>query len=382
MSVKIKHGLGLGLLCVLLTLAACEKAVGSSSDGDGEATGDGAVVDSEQALCYDDVGNQIVPPEPGERFYGQDAQYERLQSSYRDNGDGTITDLNTGLVWQQAFAGRMSWFDAEDYAAELELGGYDDWRLPSVEELTSIALFSGGMQTMTPYLDTDYFDFEYPEEPWRVIDGQYWSGDYYIGTVFQGDEAAFGFNFADGHIKAYPTENSPGGGPFEAYVRCVRGTLYGESDFVDNGDGTVTDLTSGLMWQRADDGSTYDWEEALAYAEGLELAGHDDWRLPDAKELQSLVDYSRNNPALDPIFQLSDDDAWCWSSTTHGDAYNNAVYISFGKGTDYRGTDVHGAGALRSDPKSGDPDDYPQGRGPQNDEVRIYNTVLCLRDAD
>ncbi len=165
-------------------------------------------------------------------------------------------------------------------------------------------------------------------------------------------------------------------------MRCVRGAVYGESDFVDNGDGTVIDLASGLMWQRADDGATYDWEEALAYAEGLVLAGHDDWRLPDAKELQSLVDYSRNHPALDPIFLLSDDDAWCWTSTTHGDAYNNAVYIWFGRGTDYRGTDVHGAGALRSDPKSGDPGDYPQGRGPQNDEVRIYNTVLCVRDVD
>jgi hypothetical protein len=43
--------------------------------------------------------------------------------------------------------------------------------------------------------------------------------------------------------------------------------------------------------------------------------------------------------------------------------------------------DVHGASCQRSDPKDGDPADYPFGRGPQGDEVRIYNYVRCVRDA-
>ena len=53
-----------------------------------------------------------------------------------------------------------------------------------------------------------------------------------------------------------------------------------------------------------------DWENSLSYAENLELAGYDDWRLPNAKELQSIVDYNRsisatNSAAIDPIFQIS-----------------------------------------------------------------------------
>ncbi len=65
----------------------------------------------------------------------------------------------------------------------------------------------------------------------------------------------------------------------------------------------------------------------------------------------------------------------------------NAVYIAFGKalgwmqtlGGDYKLFNVHGAGAQRSDPKTGDPDDYPYGRGPQGDVVRICNFVRLVR---
>ena len=76
------------------------------------------------------------------------------------------------------------------------------------------------------------------------------------------------------------------------YVRGNAG--YATNSFADNGDGTVTDTATGLMWQQADDGVARDWGEALAYAEDLTLAGHGDWRLPNAKELQSIVDYSRS----------------------------------------------------------------------------------------
>ena len=44
--------------------------------------------------------------------------------------------------------------------------------------------------------------------------------------------------------------------------------------------------------------------------------------------------------------------------------------------------DVHGAGAQRSDPKEGDPGDYPEGNGPQGDAIRIYNYVRCVRGGD
>jgi hypothetical protein len=367
-------------LIVILILSFLVLHIACESDYNESNELNFTVVDTEQETCYDNSG-EITPPQPGEPFYGQDAQYYGVEFTYVDNGDGTITDLNTGLMWQKTpdFDNRTTWYDALDYAEDLNLAGYEDWRLPSIKELTSISAFYGSIQTRTPYLDTTYFDFEYPEPPLREIDAQYWSSNLYVGDIFGGDEAAFGFNFADGHIKGYPTNGGPSGG---FLIRCVRGDTYGENSFVDNGDGTITDLSTGLMWQKSDDGVGRNWEEALAYAEGLEYAGYSDWRLPDAKELHTIVDYTRNDLAIDPIFDMVDEDGWFWASTTHGDSVDNAVYIAFGKATDYLGMDVHGAGALRSDPKAGDPDDYPFGRGPQNDEVRIYNYVRCVRDTD
>ncbi len=77
-------------------------------------------------------------------------------------------------------------------------------------------------------------------------------------------------------------------------MRYVRGNpAYGRNDFHDNGDGTITDHATGLMWQKVDSGQGMDWGHALSYAANLKLAGHTDWRLPNAKELQSIVDYTR-----------------------------------------------------------------------------------------
>ena len=65
-------------------------------------------------------------------------------------------------------------------------------------------------------------------------------------------------------------------------------SAYGANEFVDNGDGTVTDSATGLMWEKADSGSGMDWEAALTYAENATTGGYDDWRLPNIKELQVL----------------------------------------------------------------------------------------------
>jgi hypothetical protein len=218
------------------------------------------------------------------------------------------------------------------------------------------------------------------------------------------DVTVFGVNFADGRIKGYP-EFEPGTGRAVAhklYVRYVRGNpQYGINHFVDNGDGSVTDEATGLMWQKTDNGKTYNWQGALAYAHGLVLAGHSDWRVPTAKELQSIVDYSRapavtHSAAIDPIFGVSNVESYFWSGTTHLDGPvekegSAAVYVAFGRCRGYMQfppdsgnyvlLDVHGAGAQRSDPKAGSPADYPIGRGPQGDDIRIYNYVRCVRDA-
>ena len=356
-------------------------------------------LDTGQLSCYDD--QHVVPcPQEGDAFYGQDAQYASAQFSYFDNGDGTVTDLNTGLMWMQDPGEKMEYYEAIAYADNYSFAGHDDWRVPTITELYSLMDFSGVDDAVTgtdPFIETDYFVFEYgdPLIGEREIDSQWVTSSIYTGSVMNGQECFFGVNFADGRIKCYPTVGSR---KKLYFLRLVRGAeSYGENQFVENGDGTISDQTTGLTWQQADSEAGMDWGDALAYCESLELAGEDDWRLPNAKELQYIVDYDRgpdetNSAAIGPLFSVSSivneagqmDYPFFWSSTTHASARGGqaAVYVSFGRAMGYmNGTwmDVHGAGAQRSDPKSGDPADYPTGMGPQGDARRIDDFVRCVR---
>ena len=68
--------------------------------------------------------------------------------------------------------------------------------------------------------------------------------------------------------------------------------------FIDNGDSTVTDSSTGLMWQQTES-VEWNWVQALKYCEDLALAGYSDWRLPNYKELSSLIDDARYSPDID-----------------------------------------------------------------------------------
>ena len=365
------------------------------------------IVDTHVSDFYSDVA-VIAEPVPTADFFGQDAHYHGNQPSYTDNGDGTITDNVTGLMWEQEMGKKITYIDAFQKADTLTLGGHTDWRVPTIKELYSLILFTGRVQGQTSidfFIDTAYFSqpLGNTEIGEREIDAQTWSSTQYKGVTMNSDSTVFGVNFVDGRIKGYP-KYQPGSNnstPRTMYFRMVRGnTDYGTNHFVDNGDGTISDLATGLMWQQADDGNARDWKDALAYAEDLELAKYNDWRLPNAKELQSIVDYSRspaatNSPAIDPLFsvtEISDPEGiagqfpYFWTSTTHLDGvnpYSGAAYVAFGKAQGKMNgnlLDVHGAGAQRSDPKSGDAANYPQFFGPQGDVRYVYNYVRCVRD--
>ncbi len=359
-----------------------------------------------QRQCYDNF-HAIATPRPGQAFYGQDAQHPSQAPAYRDNGDGTVSDLVTGLMWVQARGQKMSWKDAMAGAKACHVGGFNDWRVPTIKELYSLIQFTGecmGQTGSRPFLDTNYFGFVYGNRALgeRMIDCQDWSATEYIGTTMNGNATVFGVNFADGRIKGYPKFDPRAGGPHKLFVRYVRGNPgYGKNNFYDNGDGTVSDLATGLMWSKADSRSGMNWEQALAWVRQLDATnylGHNDWRLPNAKELQSIVDYSRI-PAIAPVFDISrlpdGEYPFYWSSTTHldgppGQQGRAAVYVCFGRALgwmqfppgwgDFRLMDVHGAGAQRSDPKAGNPAMFPHGRGPQGDVIRIYNYARCVRD--
>jgi len=376
------------------------------------------VTDTLQENCYDNEVS-ISCPSAGEEFNGQDAQYATTQPVWSVDADGAVVvDHTTELTWTRGpdITGdgvidtddKMTWSEAAAYVDTLNAqgyGGYSDWRLPSIRELYSLydargtdisADSTGGI----PFIDTDYFNFSYGDTAAgdRDIDMQYISSTIYVATVMNNQECFFGVNFADGRIKCYPTSGAK-------YAQYVRGnSAYAINDFVDNGDQTISDNGTGLMWQKSDSGYGMIWSDALGYCQYLSHAGHDDWRLPDIKELQSIVDYSRSpettgTPAIDPVFDSTaitneageTDWPYYWSSTTHKttsttEPGSKGDYIAFGRGLGYMTLggssswmDVHGAGCQRSEAKTGDPDDYPTGHGPQGDAVRIYNYVRCVR---
>ncbi|MEH6649800.1 MAG: DUF1566 domain-containing protein [Motiliproteus sp.] len=439
------------------------------------------IVDTGQSHCYSD-NQQIRCPNPGQPFNGQDAQHAQHAPSYRDNGDGTISDLNTVLIWAKRRGDKMSWEDAVAGAKSFSVGGYNDWRMPTIKELYSLIQFNGNFNPQggsAPFIDSNIFEFRYGDSSLgeREIDVQDWSATEYVGTTMtHSAETVFGVNFADGRIKGYP-KSDPRQGPKVLFVRYVRGNAdYGVNQLVDSGGGIINDKATGLDWAQRDSAIGMNWQQALRWVEQKNrdnYLGHNDWRLPDAKELQSLVDYSAaplatnpslRRPAIDPLLQISQledgDYPFFWSSTTHLDGPSqkqgsSAVYIAFGTATGWMGqtpgslqggqmqkqnrgfgsdhdprrsgppggnppmqgnhrpprggemqsgrmhggqmggqpppnhsgeglelVDVHGAGAQRSDPKSGDADRFPYGRGPQGDVIRIDNYVRLVRDSD
>jgi len=421
------------------------------------------VVDTAQSLCYDS-DKEVPSPARGSAFFGQDAQHPNHKPAYSKSVDGlTVKDEVTGLTWQSSpkllgldktnAHAKLTLTDALKRPAELnarKFGGFDDWRLPTIKELYSLILFSGidasgpfaaDASGARPFIDTNFFDFAYGDTSAgeRVIDSQWVSC-----TVYAGNKGmVFGVNFADGRIKGYGT-NMPGRGAKTFFAVCVRGNpAYGHNDFHDNGDCTVTDRATGLVWSQSDSGVGMDWASALAWVAAKNSSnylGHSDWRLPNAKELQSIVDYGRSpdttgSAAIDPVFGVTSitnengklDYPFYWTSTTHaGHEGKWAVYIAFGRASgwvnqpsgnfgppagaerggpppdaeefgppddfapplngdaeksstvsEYR--DVHGAGAQRSDPKKGDSKAFTRGFGPQGDVIRINNFVRMVR---
>ena len=113
------------------------------------------------------------------------------------------------------------------------------------------------------------------------------------------------------------------------------GVAWPSPRFTDNGDGTVTDNLTGLMWaQNANLDGTNTWADALTYVNALDLAGHDDWRLANVNELESLINAEEASSATWLNTQgFSDvEAATYWTSTTYGNNTSNAWVGNMGAG--------------------------------------------------
>ncbi len=233
--------------------------------------------------------------------FGEDSDYPRVPTSYTISESGKVTiDNNTKLMWERD--SNRKWMQSKEiveYCDNLELDGYTDWRLPLMKELQSIADYG----EFLPAIDMEAF-LNMP----RLVSG--------IWTFPRSDhpEHVWHIGFPDGHVMGQHTYS-------RKLVRCVRadnGAAYHANSFIDNGDGTVTDNVTKRVWQQNLDYVRRSWDDAINYCENLEYADRSDWRLPNLRELISIVDYNRYEPAIDEeYFPNTPIKYFFWSSTSY-----------------------------------------------------------------
>jgi len=280
------------------------------------------IPDTGQTKCYDAGGNEIDCGGTG-----QDGEYTTNPMKYTTLNDGImVRDDVTDLIWEvkadddgvQDKDNKYYWDDAYAYCEDLALGGYNDWRLPSREELRSIVDYS--VPYPGPMTNTSFF----PNTSY-----QYWSSTAFMNYWSYMWYVSFGYAWSYDYDPKFPRSR---------WVRCVRGEQgLVEGRFVDNGT-TVTDTRTNLVWEQKTDDSgnrdlrnTYTWQQALDYCNNLDLANKN-WRLPNIKEIASLADLSRVNPAIDPMFEQYTVSSKYWSSTTSANYTKAAWYVDFHQG--------------------------------------------------
>jgi len=320
------------------------------------------IPDTGQTKCYDVAGNVITCPSPGQALYGQDANYSINPMSYTKlDGSGNalpdsatswvmVKDNVTGLIWEMKTNkdgvrnynnphdadNTYTWYDSnpatnggyagtpgngtdtEDFIKALNdehYGGFSDWRLPTIKELVNIVNY--GIEST---INTSYF----PNTQQKF----YWSSTTYAHYK----DTVHGVYFDTGEYFLVEDKNDTN------FVRAVRGG-QSQPTFVNNGNGTVTDTSTGLTWQQAGSSNEMTWDQALAYCEGLNLGGYTDWRLPTIKELGSLADCSRYDPSIDTAYFPATPGSFYSSSTTVSPSTISLWGVDFysgGGGTTYK----------------------------------------------
>ena len=228
---------------------------------------------------------------------------------FTDNYNGTVTDNLTGLIWLKnadcfldiTWEGALSESNA---LADGKCGLFDgstagQWRLPNVKELHSLIDFAFYAPALSDTAGTGQWQ---PNDPFTgVQSGAYWSSSTPAGN----SPHAWGVSLFNGTLPS--GEKAPGS---TAYVWPVRGgqdVVWPNPRFTDNHNGTVTDNLTGLIWlKNANCFGNITWPGALNESNTLaggkcglsdgSTAGQ--WRLPNVRELQSLIDFAYYDPAL------------------------------------------------------------------------------------
>ncbi|MBI5194448.1 MAG: DUF1566 domain-containing protein [Nitrospirae bacterium] len=292
---------------------------------------------------------------------------------FTNNGDGTVTDNLTGLMWTQDANliasrdpffdldgtlgdGQVTWQHALDYVAKLNAEaylGYTDWRLPNVIEDGS--LFNAEQSNMPAWLNTQGFSnvqkFAYHVSStsysgiyaWHV---EMWSGyRSYSGKGWDGFTVWPVRSGQSGGARLWETGQTTCSDSEGNVITCTgtgqdgeikAGVSWPSPRFTVSGNCVIDNLT-GLMWTKDArlPGTSKTWQQALDYANNLTLCGYTDWRLPDKDELMSLTDFSQYNPTLPaghPFLNVNGLLAY-WSSTSSAYYADNAFDFEMLGGT-------------------------------------------------
>jgi hypothetical protein len=245
--------------------------------------------------------------------FGEDNDYSINTPFYINNGNGTIIDTVTGLMWQQTDGGEMTIENTAIYCDTLTLGGFTNWRLPTAKESFSIL----NHQNNNPAIDINFF---------TKTAAEYW----WTSEKQNNDANKILCTNAGGGIGNHPkTETISAGGTKKFHVRAVRDVSEPtviQNHFTDNGNGTITDNITNLVWQKVPNTNTLTWGDALDYAEGLELGNNANWRLPNIKEIQSISEVGFINPSVNTNFFTISGTKKFWSSTSLPNQTTKAWY--------------------------------------------------------
>lgn len=304
---------------------------GAVAPGDGDAghSGDGdSGADAGESECAD-LGNGCKPAYPctptdsdGYTCLGQYADWPMpdkagpLKPSYSATADEVVDNV-TSLVWQRAVPASYvgckagdscAWDEAVAYCKSLKLAGNDDWRLPSKIELESIV---DETKAVAPMIDSVFTDtpaeWFWTSSPYAAaIESSVWAVSFEFGMSLQRDTPPIVMDDSD-----------------RAHVRCVRGVRSTSGRPADRFASVavaqgreVHDSFTGLTWLIEDDATFRTWTQADEHCSGL----GNGYRMPAYKELQTIIDPTRANPALDTqVFQgLVGDWFSFWSSSVVG----------------------------------------------------------------
>jgi len=270
------------------------------------------------------VTTSHVTGDDGHYQKGQDHQYSR------DAESGIVTDHTTGLQWYDkavvdyyiysTWGSGQAQDRARVFCAAKEAGGYDDWRLASVEELLTLVDYS-----KTPKHDPIFENIALSEQN---------TSRTYISTTEHGGPWAWLVNFDTGN-HGYHSDDS------HDNLLCVRGAPLVTSQFYRFENDTVRDFSTNLVWQDANREIKESITDAIDYCSTLGLGGITDWRLPNINELISIKDFSKESgESISDVF--TDTYGWrYYTSTPNTEATGYyAIWFSDG-GNSVDGSDLN-----------------------------------------